>query len=146
MFLAVLFLEWKEELKAIVKKRNKRRKIVSMEDPTGPDKWVFQQHNGKVGHPCSFTTFLRRFCIAEKLKRVSPHLLRHMWGSYLLRDGIDIASISAGLGHGNKSFTWNTYIHEINSEKEKTAKTMDNLVSRLTSAPQTTPQMQKGQA
>lgn len=147
MFLAVLVLSWKDELRAIVKKRNKRRKIVSMEDPTGPGKWLFPQADmKKSGHPCSFTTFLRRFCINEKIKRVSPHLLRHMWGSYLLRDGIDIAKISEELGHGSKAFTMNTYIHEINSEKEKTANAMDNLVARLTPAPQIAPQIQKGQA
>lgn len=147
MFLAALILTWKDELKAIVKKRNKRRKIVSMEDPTGADKWVFPQVNMKSpGHPCSFTTFLRRFCINEKLKHVNPHLLRHMWGSYMLRDGVDIARISEEMGHGSKSFTMDTYIHEINSEKEKTADAMDNLVAKLTPAPQTTLQTQKGQA
>ena len=147
MFLAVLVLAWRDELRAIVKKRNKRRKIVSMEDPTGPEKWVFPQANmKKPGHPCSFTTFLRRFCINEKLKHVNPHLLRHMWGSYMLRDGVDIAKISVEMGHGSKSFTMDTYIHEIISEKEKTANAMDNLVARLTSAPQTTPLTQKGQA
>lgn len=147
MFLAILVLTWKDELLSKVKKRNKRRKIVSIEDPTGPGKWVFPQVNMESpGHPCSFTTFLRRFCINEKLKRVSPHLLRHMWGSYMLRDGVDIAKISVEMGHGSKSFTMDTYIHEINSEKEKTANAMDNLVARLIPAPKTTSQMQKGQA
>jgi integrase len=145
MFLAVLVLTWKDELRAIVKKRNKRRKIVNMEDPTGPEKWVFPQAKMKTpGHPCSFTTFLRRFCINEQLKHVNPHLLRHMWGSYMLRDGVDIAKISVEMGHGSKSFTMDTYIHEINSEKEKTANAMDNLIDKLKT--RNSPAAQKGQA
>lgn len=147
MFLAVMILAWKEEFRAHVKKRNKRRKIVSLEDPTGPGKWVFPQANmDSPGHPCSFTTFLTRFCVNEKLKHVNPHLLRHMWGSYMLRDGVDIAKISTEMGHGSKSFTMDTYIHEINSEKEKTASAMDSLVSRLIPTPNSIPQLEKGQA
>lgn len=145
VFLAVLILAWRDELLANVRKRNKRKKIVSMEDPFGPDKWVFPQANMKnPGHPCSFTTFLRRFCINESLKHVHPHLLRHMWGSYMLRDGVDIAKISVEMGHGSKAFTMDTYIHDINSERDKTAAAMDNLVSRLT--PQNTSQIKKEQA
>lgn len=141
MVLAVLVLTWMDEFRAIVKKRNKRRKIVSIEDPTGPGKWLFPPaNNQKKGHLCSFTTV----CINEKLKRASPHLLRHMWDSYLLNDGIDIATISAGLGHSNKSFTVDTYIHEINAEKEKTAIAMDNLIDKFKT--QNAPAAQKGQA
>ncbi len=143
--LTALVQAWKAALKATVKRRNKRNKVVSIEDPTGPDKWVFQQHNGNVGHPHSFTTFLRRFCQKKQSQSASPHLLRHMWGSYLLREGIDIARISAEIGHGDKAFTMRTYIHEIEEEKEKTADAMDDLVAKLKENQQS-PEAQKGQA
>lgn len=142
--LAQLFLVWKEELNVKVKKRNKRKKILSIVDPTGPDKWVFPQANGNCGHPCSITTFVRRFYIDNDLKKSSPHLFRHMSGSYMLREGIDIAAISAELGHGDKSFTMKTYIHEIEGEQEKAASAMENVMERL--KPNKVVQIKKGQA
>lgn len=128
-----MVLRWREELKASIKRRNKRRKIVSIEDPVGPEKWVFPQANETVGHPHSFTTFLRRFCIDNDLQKASPHLFRHMSGSYLLRAGVDIATISAELGHGDKAFTMRTYIHEIESEKERSSGVMENILDNLKS-------------
>lgn len=144
-FLVAMFTAWEAELRAKVKKRNKRKKVVSIEDPCGPDKWVFPQANGNCGHPCSLTTFFRRFYINKKLAHVSPHLLRHMSGSYLLRQGIDIARISADLGHGDKAFTMSTYIHELDSEKDESAEAMDAIVDNLIPIPKGQ-QIQKGQA
>jgi integrase len=137
---------WRDELRTAVKKRNKRRKVVSIEDPAGPTKWVFQQAKGTVGHPHSFTTFLRRFCENNGIEHASPHLLRHMAGSYLLRGGVDIATISSELGHGNKAFTMKTYIHEIKSEQERSATVMEELLDSLKPKKEETQEKTKGQA
>jgi integrase len=125
--------QWKEDVKAASKRRNKRKKIVSIEDPTSPEKWIFSQANGKVGHPHSFSTFLRRFYKDNDLHHVSPHLLRHMMGSYLLKSGIDLAAVSQKLGHANKSFTANTYIHALESAEKQTANVMQNILDDLKS-------------
>jgi integrase len=144
--IAKMFSDWREELRARIKRRNKRRKIVNIDDPVGPGKWVFPQANEKVGHPHSFTTFLRRFCIDNKLPSASPHLFRHMAGSYLLRAGIDIATISGELGHGNKAFTLKTYIHEMQSEKDQSANAMENILIGLKPNKSKTEETTKGQA
>lgn len=143
-FLVAMFREWQEELKAKIKRRNKRNKVAILEDPCASNKWVFPRANGKSRHPCSFTTFLRRFYINNDLAKVSPHLFRHMSGSYLLRQGVDIARISADLGHGSKSFTMGTYIHELNSEKDISADAMDDIIDSLIPPPAA--QTKKGQA
>ncbi|TWH49632.1 site-specific integrase [Sporomusa sp. KB1] len=142
-FLVAMFTAWEAELRARVKKRNKRKKVLSIEDSCGPDKWVFQRANGDCRHPCSFTTFMRRFYMDNGLAKVSPHLLRHMSGSYLLRQGIDLARISADLGHGDKAFTMRTYIHELDAEKDKSADAMDAIVDSLTPV---SDEIKKGQA
>lgn len=136
-----LFVDWREKLKAKIKRRNKRRKIVSIDAPVGPGKWVFPKANDTVAHPHSFTTFLRHFCENNNLPKASPHLFRHMAGSYLLRAGIDIATISGELGHGSKAFTMKTYIHELQSEKEQSANAMESILSELKS-----PKATEGQA
>ena len=56
-----------------------------------------------------------------------------MTGSYLLRSGADLASVSAGLGHGDKAFTMKTYIHELESATNHTAKVMQGILDALKS-------------
>lgn len=137
--LVTMLEQWRDEVKAATKRRNKRRKIVTFDDPVAPEKWVFPQFDGSVGHPHSFNTFLRRFHEDNGLQPVSPHLLRHMMGSYLLKSGTDLAAVSEKLGHSNKAFTANTYIHALQSAEKKSAETMQNILDNLTEA-------KKGQA
>ena len=134
--ISALLQVWKNEVISIEKRRNKRRKTVSLDDPVKDDKWVFAKFDGSVGHPHSFNTFLRRFRIDNDLPAISPHLLRHMTGSYLLNSGIDIAAVSAELGHSNKSFTMKTYIHALESTKEQSALVMQDILSNLKTRPQ----------
>jgi hypothetical protein len=50
-------------------------------------------------------------------------------GSYLLRNGLDIAKVSKSLGHAKKSFTLDTYIHTIESVEEETASVMQDVLT-----------------
>jgi integrase len=129
--ICTMLQQWKNEVIAATKRRNKRRKVVEFIDPTASDKWVFAQPDGSVRHPHSFNTFVRRFCEDNGLKDVSPHLLRHMMGSYLLKSGIDLAAISTKLGHSNKSFTANTYIHSLQSAEQQSANVMQDILNTL---------------
>ena len=122
---------WQEEVEGTYKRRSKRQKVVILDHPTAPDKWIFTQVNGTVGHPHSFNSFIRRFCIDNNLEKMSPHLLRHMSGSYLLKGGIDIAGVSKKLGHSDKSFTMKTYIHSLESTEKQTANVMQNILNNL---------------
>lgn len=124
--------DYKAEKKAAAKRKAKRRKIVTLEDPVSPEKWIFTSRCGeKVGHPHSFNSFLRRFCEGQDITKISPHVLRHMMGSYLLNSGIDLAAVSEKLGHANKSFTANTYIHALQSAEQASADTMQNILDTL---------------
>ena len=94
--------------------------------------WLFPQPNGKPTHPDAFNAFLRKFTANHNLPKLSPHILRHMHGSYLMRAGVDLATTSHQLGHSNKSFTADTYIHVTEQVDQTAARTMDTILGDLT--------------
>jgi integrase len=51
------------------------------------------------------------------LPRVRLHDLRHLHGSYLVAQGVDVASVAERLGHASKAFTLNTYVHGMGQER-----------------------------
>lgn len=130
--IVAMLQEWREEVKAAAKRRAKRKKVVLLDDPVASDKWIFTQPDGyTIGHPHAFNNFLKRFCEEHKLPLISPHSFRHLSGSYLLKSGLDIATISAKLGHSDKSFTMKTYIHELQSAEQHSAHVMQSILNSL---------------
>ena len=127
----IMLLEWREEVKAAAKRRNKRKKVVTIDDPVSAEKWLFPQADGSVGHPHSFNSFLRRFYEQHDLTPISPHAFRHLCGSYMLRHGVDIAAVSAQLGHGDKAFTLSDYIHELQSAQNHAADVMQGILQTI---------------
>lgn len=125
---------YKTDVKALYARRAKKKKIVILDDPVSSDKWVFSQHDGTIGHPTQMSTFLKRFCEQKNLFNITPHLLRHLHGSYLLKNGLDIAAVSKSLGHTKKSFTLDTYIHTIQTIEEETATVMQNVLNDFKSS------------
>jgi hypothetical protein len=52
----------RNEVKATAKRRAKRQKVVLLDDPAAPDKWVFTQSDGcSISHPNSFNNFIKVF-------------------------------------------------------------------------------------
>lgn len=73
--------------------------------------WLVQDGFGQPLNPCSMTNHL---AIIEKnngLAHVSVHGLRHTFATMLNAEGIDIARISAELGHSNITTTLSVYTH-----------------------------------
>jgi integrase len=122
---------WHDELKAAAKRRAKRNKVVILDDPTSSEKFVFPKVDGTVGHPHSFNNFLKRLCEDHNITTIGPHVFRHLSGSYLLKGGVDLAAVSAKLGHSDKSFTLKTYIHEVQSAEEHSANVMQGILQTL---------------
>jgi integrase len=140
-FICRLLWAWKAEVKETAQKRNKRKKIVDFADPLHLDAFVFTQPSGDVAHPHSFTGFLSKFCKQHNLPSISPHVLRHMYGSYLIANNVNIATVSSLMGHANKAFTLKTYIHEVQSLEHQTADIMGNTFSELKAVHKETPTM-----
>lgn len=55
------------------------------------------------------------------------HALRHTFASLLIRKGIDIKIVSELLGHADVTFTYNTYVHIINEQKNKAILMLDEI-------------------
>ena len=53
----------------------------------------------------SIQSFLRRYCIMAKVKVVSPHKLRHSYGTHLRDLGVDLAIIQDMMGHDSPKST-----------------------------------------
>lgn len=66
---------------------------------------------GKELHPSTFSEHLISLENANSLPHVSVHGLRHTFATMLNADGVDIARISAELGHSNITTTLNKYTH-----------------------------------
>ena len=61
--------------------------------------------------PSTFTKYIRIIEDKAGLPSVSVHGLRHTFASMLNSEGVDIASISAELGHSTIGTTLNIYTH-----------------------------------
>ncbi|MBQ8809507.1 MAG: site-specific integrase [Bacteroidales bacterium] len=96
------------------------------------DSFVFPNPIGGILHPSMFNYFLNMLCDRNNLPRITPHSLRHMYGTYLLAGGVNIATISSLMGHANSAFTLSRYVHELKSLEEQTASIMDNTLLKLT--------------
>jgi integrase len=122
---------YKQEVRDNAKRRNKRQKVVNITDHCAPEMWVFPKLDGSIGHPHSFNSFIKRFCANNGIPAIGPHTFRHMHGSYLIRSGVDLAAVSAKLGHASNSFTANTYIHALQSAEKQSAIVMQGILDNL---------------
>ncbi len=73
----------------------------------------------------AFYALLRRL----GLPRIRLHDLRHAHGSALLAGGVDLATVSARLGHSSKAFTLQTYLHSMTSAQERAALVANQLLT-----------------
>lgn len=103
-----------------------KRAVAALEDLraiTGQNTHVMSTRNGTIVTPRNIDRMFRRVAIAagfpeEKIYGV--HALRHTFATLLLKNGVDIKTVSKLLGHSDVSITYNTYIHVI-KEQEKAA-------------------------
>lgn len=129
--LTAFLYSWKLTVLDEYNKKKAKGKTTSDENPVADKNFIFTKKNGTVAHPHSFNTFLRKYCVERNIPIISPHDLRHMYGSYLLAGGVNIATVSSLLGHANKAFTLKTYIHEIKSVEHQSADVISDAVEKI---------------
>lgn len=83
----------------------------------GPD-WtasnlVFTGETGRPLHASDVANAMRRLCKRLGLPPVTPHGLRHLHASLLLREGLPVPAVSARLGHSTPAITMGVYAHAI---------------------------------
>ncbi len=80
------------------------------------DALVFTTYAGKPRLPNDVGQRFSKAMTAAGLPHVSLHTLRHTHASLLIREGVDILTISRRLGHSSAAITLGVYGHLISSE------------------------------
>lgn len=74
--------------------------------------WVFPSRSGGFRRPDKWTDILERFMRDLPLElQCTSHEMRHTYGSFLRRHGVDIYTIQQILGHKDINVTAGTYVH-----------------------------------
>ncbi len=89
---------------------------------------LFVQADGKPMHPSSISKWFVRYVSTLGLPVINFHGLRHTNASLLVAQNVDIAVISARLGHAQISTTLDFYVHPLLSHNRKAGYALENLL------------------
>ena len=89
---------------------------------------LFVQADGKPMHPSTISKWFVKYVGQIGLPVINFHGLRHTNASLLVAQNIDIAIISARLGHAQISTTLNFYVHPLLSHNRKAGYALENLL------------------
>jgi len=103
------------------------QKSIYVELWTNSDR-LFVQSDGKPMHPSSISKWFVRYVSTIGLPVINFHGLRHTNASLLVAQNVDIAVISARLGHAQISTTLDFYVHPLLSHNRKAGYALENLL------------------
>jgi len=89
---------------------------------------LFVQDNGKPMHPDTVSKWFGKFIKKIGLPVINFHGIRHTNASLLVAQNVDIAVISARLGHAQISTTLDFYVHPLLSHNRKAGYALENLL------------------
>ena len=89
---------------------------------------LFVQADGKPMHPSTISKWFVKYVGQIGLPVINFHGLRHTNASLLVAQNIDIAVISARLGHAQISTTLDFYVHPLLSHNRKACYALENLL------------------
>ena len=69
---------------------------------------------------------LRELCEKNNLRFCDVHSFRHAHASILINAGVDVATVSADLGHSNSMTTLSIYTHEFQDAQARTSDIVAN--------------------
>ena len=103
------------------------QKLIYGELWTNSDR-LFVQADGKPMHPSTISKWFVKYVGQIGLPVINFHGLRHTNASLLVAQNIDIAVISARLGHAQISTTLAFYVHPLLSHNRKAGYALENLL------------------
>ena len=89
---------------------------------------LFVQADGKPMHPSSISKWFVKYVDTIGLPVINFHGLRHTNASLLVAQNVDIAVVSARLGHAQISTTLDFYVHPLLSHNRKAGYALENLL------------------
>ena len=93
-----------------------------------PDAPVFANLDGGWTMPNDVTADWRAAVKACHLPKITFHGLRHSHASALIRQGVDIVTVSHRLGHQNPALTLSTYSHLFSDDDSVVVEKFDALL------------------
>ena len=98
------------------------------------DRWIdsdrlFIRENGDACNPTSPGKWLAEILLANGMRKVSPHSLRHTNITILLRNGVSAKIVAKWAGHANPAVTLSTYAHFLDEDENVSADCIDNIFS-----------------
>lgn len=104
----------------------------NLQKVTGEQKYVMTTREGTIVKPRQLDQMFRRIAIAAGLpeeKIYGVHALRHTFATLLLRNHVDIKTVSKLLGHSDVAITYNTYIHVIKEVEREAIESIPELTT-----------------
>ena len=89
---------------------------------------LFVQADGKPMHPSTISKWFVKYVGQIGLPVINFHGLRHTNASLLVAQNVDIAVVSARLGHAQISTTLDFYVHPLFSHNRKAGYALENLL------------------
>lgn len=120
-----------DELRALLKTQHREQATQRLKaGPSWQDgDFVFATALGTPADRHNINRVLRAALKRAGLPPHSVHALRHSFASILLDSGTSIAAISAMLGHTNRAFTMNTYVHSDTASEQAGMEKMSSTLS-----------------
>ncbi|MGH8946235.1 MAG: tyrosine-type recombinase/integrase [Acidimicrobiia bacterium] len=94
-----------------------------------PAGWAFADIDGNPIHPHSISQAFERIVARAGVPKIRLHDLRHTHGTLLIKAGIPVKVVSERLGHGNPTFTIDTYQHVLPGMQAEAARVFEKLIA-----------------
>lgn len=89
---------------------------------------LFVQADGKPMHPSSISKWFVKYVSTIGLPVINFHGLRHTNATLLIAQQVDVATVSARLGHAQITTTYNFYVHPLKSHDKHAGNVLENLL------------------
>ena len=89
---------------------------------------LFVQDNSKPMHPDTVSKWFVKFVQKIGLPYLNFHGLRHTNAALLISQQVDVATVSARLGHAQITTTYNFYVHPLKSHDRTAGNVLENLL------------------
>ena len=89
---------------------------------------LFVQDDGKPIHPSTISKWFEKFIKQIGLPVINFHGLRHTNATLLIGQQVDVATVSARLGHAQITTTYNFYVHPLKSHDKNAGNVLENLL------------------
>ena len=107
--------------------------LLDLQAKTGDNEYVMSTRNGTHVTPRNIDRMFRRIAVAagfQEEKIYGIHALRHTFATLLLKNGVDIKTVSKLLGHSDVTITYNTYIHVIKEQERAALDLMPSILGK----------------